>query len=713
MSWFFLPRTLASKSTPSSASGLLLTVCVLAGVEVLRMTSFQQLDPLPIFLLLIVYTALSGGIPAGLMSAFLTVVYSFHYFTVPGSFFQYNEQELQRLISNIVVMPVTALLVGMLKWRVDRLASGELRASEDRFKATFEQAAVGIAHVALDGRWLRVNERLCLMLGYTRAELLQQRFQDIMRPVDLDDDHDQLQNLLDDTIKTYTHEQRYVHRDGTAMWVSVTISLVRTRESTSDYCIAVISDVTRQKQVEHALRESEERYRRLFASNPEAMWVYDQETLRFLEVNDTAAARYGYSRAEFSAMTIRDIRPADDLHLLDRRLEEHFEGTRFSGMWRHRKRDGTLIWVDIVSHAIDFDGRSAVLVLATDMTQRKQAELALAAEKERLAVTLRSIGDGVITTDTQGCVVLLNPAAEALTGWSQAGAVGAPIDRVFPIIDESTRLPLDNPVERVLESGQVVTRAKPLLLLNRAGASRVITDSAAPIRDHDGRTIGTVLVFRDITDRAKLEQQLQQAQRMESIGLLASGIAHDFNNLLTGIIGTADLALLDLPEDAPLREDLQNIKKQGHRGAVLTKQLLAFSRRQLLEPIFVNLNDTIREVESFIRRAIGAHIHFVFVPEPALATIYVDPVQIEQVLLNLCINARDAMPHGGRLVITTSNVDLDEAFCRTHVDARPGCYVQLVIADTGQGMDQETMQHIFEPFFTTKGPGKGTAYASS
>jgi signal transduction histidine kinase len=195
---------------------------------------------------------------------------------------------------------------------------------------------------------------------------------------------------------------------------------------------------------------------------------------------------------------------------------------------------------------------------------------------------------------------------------------------------------------------------------------------------------------------------------MESIGLLAGGIAHDFNNLMAGIIGTADLALLEIDPSASVREDLQNIRKQALRGATLTKQLLAFSRRQVLEPELVNLNDVVHEVEHFIGRAIGRHITLTFLPSSNLATVYVDPVQIEQVLLNLCINARDAMPEGGRLLITTTNVTLDEAFCREHVGVQPGEYVQLIVTDTGTGMDQETAQHIFEPFFTTKELGKGT-----
>lgn len=223
-------------------------------------------------------------------------------------------------------------------------------------------------------------------------------------------------------------------------------------------------------------------------------------------------------------------------------------------------------------------------------------------------------------------MVLINPAAEKLTGWLPTEATGKSIDVVFPIVDEQQQIPHETPVSRVLQSGQVLTQSKPLLLRRRNETVRLITHSSAPVRDHAGQIIGAVLVFHDITDQTRMEQQLQQAQKMESIGLLAGGIAHDFNNLLTGIIGTADLALFDLNEDALLYEDLQNIKKQGQHGAALTKQLLAFSRRQILEPQFVNLNDIMHEVDHFIRRIIGRHIALIVSPEPALATVYADPV---------------------------------------------------------------------------------------
>jgi len=692
-----------------SASGLLVTLGTLLAIEILYHAGYRIPYPLPILITAVVYTTFISGLRIGFLSVVLTLMFAAYHFSTPDRVLRYTPDHLQRIITIFLTLPIITLLVGVLKRRSDLQTSNELRASDERFRATFEQAAVGLTHVEIDGRWLRVNQRFCDIVGYTRDELLASKFQDITHPEDIDADLHQMGRLLAGDIATYSMEKRYIRKDGTIIWINLTVSLIRDGQATPQYFIAVVEDIAERKLAEEALRQSEARYRILFDANPEALWVYDRETLKFLAINDAAITRYGYSREEFLSMTILEIRPQEDrtafLQMLNTPRQDT---TRFTSGHRHQKKDGSIIWVDVASHLIEFGVRPAALVLASDVTKREQTEIALAAEKEQLAVTLRSISDGVITTDTDGRIVMLNAAAEQMTGWMQAEAAGQSIGEVFPIVNAQTHEWRESLVERALQSDSNVELSGNTILLSRHSRQYIITASAAPIRNRQREPIGGVLIFRDITERERLEQQLRQAQRMESIGVLAGGIAHDFNNLLTGIIGIADLALMDLAEDHQLKADLQDIKNQGQRGAELTKQLLAFSRRQVLAPQPVDLNATIRDVLSFLRRVLGGQIILQFEPFPQLITAHVDPVQVEQVLLNLCVNARDAMPNGGTITITTANIVADDAFCRSYAGAELGNYVCVTVADTGIGMDQETLQHIFEPFFSTKPVGSGT-----
>ncbi len=325
------------------------------------------------------------------------------------------------------------------------------------------------------------------------------------------------------------------------------------------------------------LEQSEVKYRQLFEANPEAVWVYDGETLKFLAVNAAAVARYGYAQDEFAGLTQRDIRAPDEIAQLDREVARSLQGPHHIGGVRHRTRDGRLLDVELQVHPIEFGGRRAVLVLA-----------------------------------------------------------------------------------------------------------------------------------RDVTERHRLEEQLRQAQKMEAVGQLAGGIAHDFNNILTAILGTTQLLMRDVAAEHPMRDDLEEIRKAATRAADLTRQLLAYSRRQVLAPKLLELNAVIANLQPMLRRLIGEDIQLATALAPDLASVRADPSQLEQVILNLAVNARDAMPNGGRLTIETSNVVLDEAYAREHPSVVPGTYVLLGVTDSGVGMDPDTKAHLFEPFFTTKPPGQGT-----
>jgi PAS domain S-box-containing protein len=329
---------------------------------------------------------------------------------------------------------------------------------------------------------------------------------------------------------------------------------------------------------------------------------------------------------------------------------------------------------------------------------RKQAE----AELNRLMTAIEQTPESVVITDTKGRILYVNPVFERVTGYSRAEVIGQ-----NPRLLKSNRQ--DSAFYRELWakiSAGEVWRGR---FINKKKDGALFTEDAviAPVRDEKGTVTNYIAIKRDISHELELEVQYRQTQKIDSIGRLAGGVAHDFNNILAVICGHTDLALAQLSPDAPLRSNLECIQESAERAANLTRQLLAFARRQVIEPRRINLNELIVNLNKMLHRLIGEDIKLVTQAAPDLGQIKADPGQIEQVLLNLVVNARDAMPEGGTLTIHTDNVTLDEDYARRHL-VTPGDYVMVSVSDTGVGMTDEVKQHIFEPFFTTKEQGKGT-----
>jgi PAS domain S-box-containing protein len=346
---------------------------------------------------------------------------------------------------------------------------------------------------------------------------------------------------------------------------------------------------------------------------------------------------------------------------------------------------------------------------------KHEAERKLRASERRFATTLRSIGDAVIATDEQGVITYMNPTAEALTGWLLADAQGQPLVNIFRIINETTRQPAENPVTRVLQEGAVVRLDNHTLLVTRDDQEIPIDDSASPILDDQGNCTGVVLVFRDITERRLAEervraseQQVRQVQKMEAIGQLAAGIAHDFNNMLTVINGYSSLLLSSKEPSPNWQKYLERIETAGKRAEALTRQLLTFSRRQMVQPRVLNLNRIVTNMEQMFSRLLGEHIQTITELDPTLAPVHADAGQIEQVLMNLAVNARDAMPNGGAITLQTSNIIVTTEQAMVFPGLSLGLYAVLTVQDTGYGMAEHVKAHLFEPFFTTKERDKGT-----
>lgn len=341
--------------------------------------------------------------------------------------------------------------------------------------------------------------------------------------------------------------------------------------------------------------------------------------------------------------------------------------------------------------------------LSEEIRQRKDAEHTLATEKERLAVTLCSIGDGVITTDLEGRVVFLNKVAEMITGWTEQEAAGQSIQKVFHIIDEKNGQPMESPVAKVIRSGQIVELTNDIALIAKDGRMRSIADSGAPIRDRDSRIVGVVLVFRDISEKMRLESEMQKMRKLESVGLLAGGIAHDFNNLLVGIVGNLSLAREFVKHDANIHPLLLGAEKAALRATELTRQLLTFSKGG--EPVREtdSIVEIIRESASFVLH--GGNVACTFAIPEDLWLVDVDRGQVSQVIQNIIINARQSMPDGGSIRISGENIA--DYVLPTAKGAVPGKYVKISIQDTGIGIPEKYLDRVFDPYFSTKKEGSG------
>ena len=520
---------------------------------------------------------------------------------------------------------------------------------------------------------------------------------------------------------------------------------------------ATIEMATYKHKMERQLREGEERYRLLFESVPHPMWVYDTETLGFLAVNDAAVQHYGYSREEFLEMNIADIRPPEELPALIQALAHLTKEIERSGIFKHKKKDGSVFSVEIVSHGIEFVGRTAEIVLATDITERLQSEeqrarrLNQTALRADVSVAL-SEPEGSLRKIIQICVesVTRNLSAALARIWTlnqkdNVLELQASAGLYTHINGAHSHVPVGD-----LKIGRIAQNKAPHLTndvmndpeisdKNWARENGIVAFAGYPLMVED-RLVGVLAMFshrplepdtleilesvaeiisqaieRKRTEAAlrNTEEQLRQSQRLEAIGQLAGGVAHDFNNLLTAIIGYSDISMGRLMTEDPLYGTLNEIKKAGERAANLTRQLLAFSRKQVLMPRVLDLNRIVMDMSKMLHRLLGEDIELKPILEMKLGSVKADPGQIEQVIMNLAINARDAMPEGGRLTVETSNVFLENEYASLHIGVNPGPYVLIAISDNGSGMNEETKSHIFEPFFTTKEPGKGTGLGLS
>ena len=575
-----------------------------------------------------------------------------------------------------------------------------LRASEVRYRRLFESSKDGVLILdAETGIILDANPCFVELLGLSREAFLEKRVWELGFFGNIVANESQFRELQQPECIRY-EDKRLETASGVGVDVDFISSVYRVNGHKVIQCN--VRDITERKAAAEALRRQEQEYRLLFNSHPSPVWVYDPESLAFLAINDAALTHYGYTREEFLTMTLCDIRPKEDIPALLEAARKSGEELGGRGIWRHRKKNGELILVEIFTASTQFENRDARLSVAIDVTEQKQAEESL---REQTDIINRAHDAVIIRDFATGKITFWNRGAEHLYGWSASEALGRPIGELIFAQDHDRRPAL----EILRATGEYHGELKQVTKDRR----EIIVDGRASIVSNPRGTPRSVLLINtDITEQKKLETQLLRAQRLESIGTLASGVAHDLNNILTPILICAEVL-----HGKPTAEDLESsiglIKGSAQRGAAIVKQVLTFARGVEGERVLIKSNHLIDEMVDIARRTFPKSIEIESKYPDDLWSIEGDPTQLHQVLLNISVNARDAMPTGGTLLFAAENVVVDENYAAMTLGATAGPHIVVRVSDNGQGIPRSVVDKIFEPFFTTKEKGKGTGLGLS
>jgi PAS domain S-box-containing protein len=463
------------------------------------------------------------------------------------------------------------------------------------------------------------------------------------------------------------------------------------------------SEVQRRQRTAEALSETEQRYQLLFHKNPLPMWVFDLDTLAFLAVNEAAVEKYGYSADEFASMTVRDLHVTEEIPRLVERLADEKARTTANGLIvKHLKKDGATIWAEIVSRVVTFSGREAKLTLANDITERKTTEDRVCEQ----AALLDLASDAILVRDLSGKVRFWNKGAERLYGWSAARAIGNQMSALFPKQDKPALAAAE---EELLARGEWTGELRKL---TQSGQDVMVSTRWTLLRNERGEPCSVLIIDTDITEKKKLESQFLRAQRMEGIGTLATGMAHDLNNILAPILMSAGYLRWDITPDER-EKAIGRIELSVKRGAEIIQQVLTFGRGIEGERVSVKPADLVAEIAEIVGQTFPKNISVAIAGQPDLWLLTGDRTQIHQVLLNLCVNARDAMPKGGQLTLRANMTTLTEPMPALPIPAQPGRYIVFEVADNGCGIAPADRERIFDPFFTTKEVGKGTGLGLS
>jgi len=611
----------------------------------------------------------------------------------------YKDNRIAGWRENFVYKLPSGEIVALYEDVTERVRVEEaIRISEANYRTIFNSANDAIMILDLHtGEILDGSSKVIEMTGYTLEEMKKMNLDSLTidrAPYTIHDGWKLINKAAEDESQIF--EWLAKGKQGNEFWAEV--NLKKARIADRDIIIAAVRDIGARKKAESALKQSEERYRQLYENAQAGLFRIRISDSRVIECNDKFAQAFGFlHKSQVIGLS------AIDFYVDARDREIFYAKLREAGKIEHvempfKRKDGTPVWLRASVRIFPED--DFIEGVAIDVTDEKQARHALEAESERLAVTLRSIGDAVITTDVSGHIVLFNKVAEHLTGWTEIEAVGRPISEIFKVINELTRKSCPNPAREALKTGRIVNLADGAVLIAKDGTERFIADSGAPIIDKSGTLLGAVLVFRDVTKARQLQEFAERARRLETAGMVAGQVAHDFNNLLGPIIAYPGFIRQDLPANHPTIRYLDDMEKAAEQMADINQQLLALGRRghYSLEPL--NLNELVQQVLRQIPPQ-GKNQVIETDLDPGLMNVKGGSSQISRVISNLINNARDAVRDVGSIMIRTENHYADRPTGR-YGNIPRGEYAKMSISDTGSGIAAEILPKIFDPFFTTK-----------
>lgn len=667
--------------------------------------------------------------------------------TLLGFFISPPDGDLWRAVSNRL-LAAFAIWVTVLFLLQGKRAETMTRASDERFRHLVEGSIQGIV-IHRNFKPLFVNQAYVELMGYeTPDEIFEMG---TLMPLLAPHERTRLTQYNHARVKgeevPTQYENQGVRKDGSLIWIDNRVRVVNwegepaiqstvfnitERKLAEDHlhrmndileeqvarrtaALTAANDVLRneiaeRQQAEEALQRQAEQLRLLTDALP-VLIAYIDTNYHYQFTNQTYEAWFGYSREKIVGKHVAEVVGVDAYNAISPYFEEVLAGkpVSYESVVPYQHSGERIIHADYVPHLDASGGVLGFYALVRDITERKRMEAAVEQQRDWLDVTLNSIADAVIATDTQGVVTFLNRMAEQVTGWSAQDAYGHPINDVFPLCHESTHEPVTNPVAQALEQGVIIGPSHHTLLLTRDGREIPVADSGAPIYDSAGHLYGAVLVFHDLTESQRLERQVQQAQKMQAIGTLAGGIAHEFNNVMAIMLGFTELLLNDAPEVSETTTRLQHILSAGHRAKDLVHQILTFSHPTDTERRPTPLTDIVEDVLVFLRASLPATITIESHWAADTGLILADPSQLHQVVVNLCANAEHAMrERGGRLELRVEIIENAGPLFEERSELVSGPYLRLSVRDTGNGIAPHILSRIFEPFYTTKDVGEGT-----
>lgn len=632
----------------------------------------------------------------------------------------FYSRTLLLIISQLVFSAFIFLfLVRLRKAVISRDAfSNELEDVKKHMDMTLQATHISIFDIDFLTKQFTITPALFELLGYSPDEL--PRSIDDLAGLIHPEDSSRLMKIQERNMSgedvCHTAEFRVRRKQGDWAWNSATgVILKRDDMQNPLQLMGVCWDINNRKLAEEVLRLSEERLSFALSATNDGLWDWN-----VLTNNVFFSPRYytmlGYEPGEFppnfeSWKAL--LHPAERDQAV-RQLQDCIKGNspQLTQEFRLRTKEDGWKWILSRGRMVAWAADGTPVRMAgthVDISAHKAAEQALRESEENLRVTLNSIGDAVIATDTCRNITRMNTVAERLTGWKAADAPGHPLAEIFSIVNAASRKPVECPVSKALASGEIAELAERALLIDREGREYLIAASGAPIRNDKGEIIGVVLVFRDITEEYALQEQLRQSQKMDAVGQLAGGVAHDFNNMLGGIMGAAELLVMQSTGNSKERELLRLILDSAQRAAQLTSQLLAFSRKKVAALDRTDIHKPLQDAFSIIERTIDKRIGITKDLSADTLLVMGDHSQLQNMFLNILINSSHAMQEGGRIFVSTRKVELNSTDCESSpFKINPGEFVEVAIRDTGCGIPPEILPRIFEPFFTTKTQGKGT-----